>query len=384
LNARVLRTIAEVDRAAWDALDHGASPFLRHGFLTALEASGSVGGPRGGWAPRYVLVEQGARLVGALAAFVKHDSYGEYIFDWSWASASERAGIPYYPKLVVAAPATPATGVRLLVAPAADRAAVIARLVAELRALADAERCSSIHWLFCTEEERDVLAALGFAPRRSMQFHWHNRGYPDFDGFLAELASRKRKQVRKERAAARAAVDAIELVPGAELSGDDLAAIERFYRTTVAEHGGQAYLGRGFFGALQRELPGAMLFARARKDGRTIAGALFLETEQALYGRYWGADQPIEMLHFELAYYVGIERAIARGLPLFEAGAQGGHKLVRGFAPRATHSCHWLRHPGLDAAVRGFLVEEARAVDQHMLELAERLPYRKVGDGDPG
>jgi predicted N-acyltransferase len=375
----VLRTIGEVDRAGWDALDHGASPFLRHGFLAALEASGTVG-PRGGWSPRFVVVEQGGRLVGAVAAFVKHDSNGEYIFDWSWASASERAGIPYYPKLVVAAPATPATGPRLLIAPDADRAAVIARLVDEVRAVADAERCASIHWLFCTEEEAAVLGALGFAPRRSMQFHWHNRGYADFAGFLAELASRKRKQLRKERDAARAAVDAIDLVPGAALSDDDLAAIERFYRATVSDHGGHAYLGRGFFAALRRELPDAMLFARARKDGRTIAGALFLETDRALYGRYWGADRPIEMLHFELAYYVGIERAIERRLPLFEAGAQGGHKLLRGFAPSATHSCHWLRHEGLDAAVRGFLVEEARAVETHMAELAERLPYRKGDD----
>lgn len=380
MRPRIVRTIAELDRAAWDALEHGASPFLRHGFLTALEATRSIG-PRSGWTPRYVVVEEGGALLGAVAAFVKRDSYGEFIFDWEWAGASERAGIPYYPKLVIAAPATPATGRRLLIAPGADRAAVAAALIDGVRAVADEDDCSSIHWLFCTEDERDLLVDHGFAARRSLQFHWHDRGYRDWDGFLAALASRKRKNLRKERAAARAAVDAIELVSGPALSDDDLEAIERFYRGTVADHGGRAYLKPGFFAALRRELPEAILFARARLGGQTIAGALFLESDQALYGRYWGCDRPIEMLHFELAYYVGIEHALARGQTLFEAGAQGGHKLVRGFEPSACHSAHWLRHPGLDRAVRGFLAEEARAVDHHIVRLAERLPFRK--DGEP-
>jgi uncharacterized protein len=382
VTTRVVRSISEIDRAAWDALEHGPSPFLRHGFLTALETSRSIG-QRSGWLPRYVVLEEGGRLIGAVAAFVKRDSYGEYIFDWEWAGASERAGVPYYPKLVIAAPATPATGRRLLVAPGVDRAQALARLVAGVRQVADAERCSSIHWLFVTPDERAALAEHGFAARLSMQFHWRDRGYDSFDDFLAALTSRKRKQLRKERAAARGAVDAIELVAGDALCADDLAAMDRFYRTTVDEHGGQAYLAPGFFTALQRELPEAMRFARARRGGQTVAGALFLETDQALYGRYWGADEPIEMLHFELAYYVGIERAIERRLPLFEAGAQGGHKLLRGFDPSPTHSCHWLRHAGLDRAVRGFLVDEAAAIERHMARLAERLPYRQAGDDAP-
>jgi hypothetical protein len=381
VSVRWVRAIADVDRAAWDGLDHGDSPFLRHGFLAALEASGTTGGRRG-WAPRYVLLEEGGRLRGAVAAFVKHDSYGEYIFDWEWAGASERAGIPYYPKLVIFAPATPATGRRILLAPGVDRDAATAALVAGVREVADEARCASIHWLFVAEDERARLAELGFAPRLSFQFHWNDRGYRDFDGWLAALASRKRKQVRKERAAARAAVDAIDCVHGADLTKDDLADMDRFYRSTVDEHGGQAYLRPGFFAALARELPEPIRFVRARKDGRTIAGALFLETAGALFGRYWGADESIEMLHFELAYYVGIERALAGGLARFEAGAQGGHKLLRGFDPSPTYSCHWLRHPGLHAAISEFVGNEARAVAHHMARMAERLPYRDPS-GDP-
>jgi uncharacterized protein len=374
IQVRVVRHIAEADAASWDALDHGGCPFVRHGFLAALEETGSIG-REAGWEPRYLLAERGGALVGAVAAFVKTHSFGEFIFDWEWAHASQRAGLDYYPKLVVAAPLTPATGPRLLRAPGlspADRREVGAALVDAVERVAEEEECSSLHFLFVTREERDLLADLGLAPRASFQFHWHNRGYGAFDDYLARMSSRRRKQVRKERSRARAAVDAVEFVPGASLTRADLRDLDRFYRINVAAHGGAAYLEPGFFAALVRHLPDAVLMARALRGGRAIAGALFLETDKALYGRYWGAVEDVPLLHFEVTCYLGIERCIERGTPLFEAGAQGSHKLLRGFEPSPTHSVHRMYHPGLDRAVRQFLREEAL----HMARLSRLEPFK--------
>ncbi len=405
------RSLEGVDGATWNALDHGPSPFLEWGFLRALELSGSVG-EAAGWDPHYLLVygdpsaliedagshdarhgspdqvghahlpnrAGGSVLLGAVAAYVKDHSYGEYIFDFHWARSSMRAGIPYYPKLVIAAPATPATGKRLLLHPRLGpqaRAAVVERLIQAVRELADERRCQSIHWLFTTAEEREWLTAADFAPRSSFQFHWHNHDYADFDDFLASLTSRKRKQIRKERQRARAAVDAIRFVPGSELRPAQIAALDRFYRHTTNQYGGSQYLQRGFFDRLVELAPERVRFLEVERGGKPIAGSLFFETEQGLYGRYWGCDEHIEYLHFEASYYVGIERCIERGLPLFEAGAQGEHKLLRGFMPALCHSAHWLRHPGLDKGVREFLREERRAVAQHLEQLAIYGPYRQ-------
>jgi uncharacterized protein len=389
------RTIEGVQGASWNALDHAPSPFLEWGFLAALERSGSVGATAG-WDPHYLLVHgelpaaQGSSpdqaappgepiLLGAVAAYVKTHSYGEYIFDFHWARASMSAGIPYYPKLVVAAPATPATGRRILLHPqldAAGREAVTAQLIASVRELAEATGCMSTHWLFVTEAEREQLVAAGFAGRSSFQFHWHNRGYASFDEFLAQLTSRKRKQIRKERARAQAAVDSIRFVPGSEIDDRRLAALERFYRRTTHAYGGRQYLRPGFFRALVELAPERVRFLEVERGGTAIAGALFLETEHALYGRYWGCDEEIEFLHFEAAYYAGIDRCIELGLPLFEAGAQGEHKLLRGFMPVICHSAHELRHPGLDRGVREFLREEQRGVAEHVRQLSEYGPYK--------
>jgi uncharacterized protein len=370
----------------WDGLDHGPSPFLRHGFLRALEDSGSIGG-RSGWTPLYLVVRDGegagANVLAATAAFVKRHSYGEYIFDWSWANAAQRAGVPYYPKIVVAAPMTPATGRRILLAPGADADAATAAVATALRSIADDVKASSIHWLFCTADEQARLARLGFAPRASFQYHWHNRGYRDFDGFLGALASRKRKQLRKERQRALAAVDGLAWVAGRDLSTAQLDDVDRWYRTTTDNHGGSDYLRPGFFHRLAETLPDEMLVAEVTAGGERMAGALFFETAHGLYGRYWGADRHVEFLHFETAYYAGIERAIARGLPLFEAGAQGEHKLLRGFLPSPTYSAHWLRHEGLFAAIEDFLGREAAAVRLEMASLGEASPFRRDGgDGE--
>ena len=379
---------------AWDALDHGPSPFLRAGFLHALEESGSIDpatarglGPskkRSGWTSIYLLAEVEGVLLGGVAAFVKVHSYGEYIFDWGWANAASRSGIEYYPKLVIAAPATPATGPRILLKPGLGAAAAEIRsaLIAGVRAVADDTGCSSIHWLFCTAEEQAQLSASGFFPRASYQFHWKNRGYQTFDDFLGALTSRKRKQLRKERARAQAAIGQLAWVSGRDLDPARLDDLDRFYRATTDNHGGRDYLRPRFFHLLAKSLPDAMQMVEVTVGGKRVAGALFLESEQALYGRYWGTDVHIDLLHFETAYYAGIDRAIARGLPLFEAGAQGEHKLLRGFEPSPTYSAHWIRHPGFAAAIQDFTQREAVAVAAEIAELATVGPYRTEGAPD--
>jgi uncharacterized protein len=400
LALRVVGDLSGVDPAAWNALDHGQSPFLEHGFLRALEVSGSIGASSG-WDPSYLLVEaqparsggsapgaeaapstvhQASRLRAAVACFYKEHSYGEYIFDFAWARASMRAGLPYYPKLVVAAPVTPATGRRILFARDADaseREQILSLLCEALAEIAETRGCSSIHWLFTTETEQHLLEPQGYLSRTSFQFHWHDEGYEDFDAFLATLSSRKRKQIRKERRRAREAVDDVVWLDGAQMSDEDVAALDRFYRTTTTRHGGQAYLRPGFFELLTEWMPERIRFVRATRDARIVAGALYLETDSALYGRYWGCAEEIEFLHFELAYYQGIERCISAGRQLFEAGAQGEHKLLRGFVPSTTYSSHWIRHPGLRDGVRRFLAEERVALQGYMAELGRFAPYKR-------
>jgi predicted N-acyltransferase len=386
---RAVGTLGAADAAAWDALDHGPSPFLRAGFLRALEDSGSIdaaGGPRNksqrsGWTSLYLLAELDGRLVGGVAAFIKDHSYGEYIFDWGWASAAQRAGLRYYPKLVIAAPATPATGRRILLAPGAGPE-VAAALIEAVRAVADDAECSSIHWLFCTGQEQALLAGAGFFPRVTSQFHWKNRAYGTFDDFLGALKSRKRKQLRKERQRAQAAIDRLTWLTGEQLDQAALDDLDRFYRTTTDNHGGRDYLRPGFFHRLAETLPEAMRVVEVVKDGRRIAGALFLETDAALYGRYWGAEAHVDLLHFETAYYAGIDRAIARKIPLFEAGAQGEHKLLRGFEPSPTYSAHWIRHEGLAAAIEDYTRREAAATAHELAELAKYGPYRGAAADD--
>ncbi|MCX4241831.1 GNAT family N-acetyltransferase [Paraliomyxa miuraensis] len=407
LSTRTVLDLAGVDPAAWDGLDHGPSPFTGHGFLRALERSGSVGEGTG-WEPCYVLVERvegdaddearaagAARLLGAVACYRKTHSYGEYIFDFGWARASRQAGVPYYPKLVIAAPVTPATGRRLLVAPGlgvADRTAVIEALLEGVRAVADELSCHSVHWLFCGAQEHGVLAEAGYCPRASFQFHWHNRtgpavetaGYADFDEFLAGLSSRKRKQIRKERRRALEAIDGpVELRPASEWTRDDVLRLEAFYRRTCLMHGNEGYLTQEFFELMPSMMSQQALFARVEQGGRLVAGALFFQTEHALYGRYWGCAREIPFLHFEVAYYAGIEHCIRHGLPLFEAGAQGEHKLLRGFLPAKTYSNHWLRHPGLRHGVERYLRAEAMELGGYMEQLARFSPYRKDDEGKP-
>jgi uncharacterized protein len=384
--------VADVPAAEWDALVDADDPFLEHGFLLALERSGSVG--RGtGWLPRFVLVHEDAgtkRLVGAVPLYLKSHSYGEFVFDWAWAAAAARAGIEYYPKLVAAVPFTPVTGQRLLSHPEVERQMVLPLLIRGLRETAERSGASSIHVLFCRDDEFNALEQAGFAARLGLQFHWTNRQpepYASFDDFLSAFRSRNRKQVRKERAVA--AGHGLELVtrPGTELGDADWAALETFYETNIDRHGGARYLTPAFFQEIRRHLPHRVVASLAYRPGdtrhhaRPVAGTLNFERGRHLYGRYWGCVEQQEMLHFELCYYQLIDRAITRGFTRFEAGAQGEHKLKRGLEPTLTFSAHWIADRGLSAAVGRFLQAERAAAQQELLEYQQLSPYARTGPG---
>jgi predicted N-acyltransferase len=378
-----------VPAGEWDALVEPDDPFLEHAFLLALERSGSVG--RGtGWLPRFVLVHEAdeagkaGRLVGAVPLYLKSHSYGEFVFDWSWAGAAARAGIAYYPKLVAAVPFTPVTGQRLLTHPEVDRPGLLPRLIEGLRETARKTDASSIHVLFCRDDELGALQAAGFDPRLGLQFHWTNRDgqpYDSFDDFLSAFRSRNRKQVRKERAVA--AGHGLQLVTrtGPELTNQDWEALESFYDANIDKHGGARYLTPAFFQELRRHLAERVVASLAYRPGdpHPVAGTLNFERGRHLYGRYWGSLEEREMLHFELCYYQLIERAITRGHLRFEAGAQGEHKLKRGLEPTPTLSAHWIQDRGLASAVGRFLQAERAATVQEIAEYQQLSPYARGG-----
>ena len=354
-------------------------PFTTWRFLNALEVSGSVG-PGTGWAPRHLAARMDGQIIAVAPLYAKGHSQGEFVFDHSWAHAYERAGGNYYPKLQIAVPFTPATGRRLLTRPGFEDTGRTALLTGGLR-LAAAHRLSSLHVTFCTGAEARAAEKLGLMHRISEQFHWENRGYPDFSAFLAELSSRKRKSIRKERAAAQAFGGAIH-----ELSGDMIKprhwdAFWRFYQSTGARKWGTPYLTRAFFDEAHARLRHDMLLVLAERDGRYVAGALNFIGRETLYGRYWGCVEDHPFLHFELCYYRAVDYAIRNGLPRVEAGAQGPHKLARGYLPVACHSLHWFAEPGMRSAVRRYLDEERQAVGEEIEILTEYGPFRNSGDG---
>jgi predicted N-acyltransferase len=340
--------------------------------------------------PRLVLAREAGRLVGAVPLYLKTNSYGEFIFDWAWADAAERAGIRYYPKLVAAVPFTPATGHRLLIAPDADAAAVTAALLEGVREVANQERASSVHFLFCTDAEKGTLARAGYSPRLSMQFHWENRpGAPfsSFDDYLSIFRSRNRKQVRKERQAAAAHGLTFRTAAGADLDAGDWEALHRFYAINVRRHHGIEYLQPDFFELGRKTLAHRLVATLAYRGATAVAGTVSFEKGRHLYGRYWGCLQEFEMLHFELCYYRLIDRAIERRYTRFEAGAQGEHKLKRGLLPSFTHSAHWIRHAQLRKAIDGFLATETTAVEERVAAYAAHSPFRDGGpngDADGG
>ena len=372
LIARVAPGVGAIPADQWDALAGTGNPFVGHAFLSALEDSGSVG-PGTGWDPAPIMIEDArGTLLAAMPAWLKSHSQGEYVFDHAWADAWHRAGGRYYPKLQIAVPFTPATGPRLLLA---DEA-YAAPLLRAAETLCAQNGLSSAHATFIEPGQRHLFERAGWLLRNDIQFHWHNRGYGSFEDFLADLSSRKRKDLRKERARAQEGVE-IRHVSGGDLRPEHWDAFWVFYQDTGARKWGQPYLTREAFDLFGERMAERILLVLAFVDGAPIAGALNFVGEEALYGRYWGCTAERPFLHFELCYYQAIDAAIARGLARVEAGAQGGHKLARGYQPVPTWSAHWLADAGFREAVADFLEREREGVAQDSLYLAGRTPFRK-------
>jgi predicted N-acyltransferase len=377
---KVVSRIAELPADEWDACAGDDNPFLSHAFLQALEASGSATAETG-WLPQHLALEDGAgRLVAAVPLYLKSHSYGEYVFDWGWASAYERAGGRYYPKLQCAVPFTPVTGPRLLLRPDSPRAAADT-LIAGMIELARRHKVSSLHVTFPTRDECERLGAAGFLQRIGQQFHWENHDYGSFEDFLAALNSRKRKQIRRERRAAIEGGIAIETLTGGEIETRHWDAFFRFYRSTSDRKWGEAYLTRSFFDLIGARMADRIALVMAKKNGRYVAGALNLIGRETLFGRNWGCLGDFPFLHFEACYYRAIDFAIAHGLKRVEAGAQGQHKIQRGYLPVETYSAHWIRDPGFARAVADFLARERRALGAEMQALETALsPFRREAD----
>lgn len=372
----IASSLASVDSAAWDALAEPDNPFTEHAFLSLLESSRSVGPRATGWLPCHVLLRQGGTLVGAMPLYLKHHSYGEFIFDFGWAQAATRAGLAYYPKLVSAVPLTPAMGRRLLSHPAWPRAEIVRELLLSAKVLTSELRASSLHVLFCTDEERQLAAEVGLAPRLSQQYHLDHHGeLRTFQDFTDALRNASRKQVRKERAQAQALGLALSMRPVSELAPADVQALWDFYNQTIENHGSEPYLTRAFFAGLPQNK--SAYAALAHQGSEAVAGALFFHKGKHLYGRYWGARRELPMLHFELCYYLPLEWGLAHGVTHFEAGAQGEHKIKRGYLPSPCYSAHWAVHPGLQRAIAEFVQREEGFVREQMAMLNESTPFKR-------
>ncbi|HLM78763.1 MAG TPA: GNAT family N-acetyltransferase [Rubrobacteraceae bacterium] len=373
-----LFSIEGVDEVAWRALEPPDFPFFDFEFLRALERSGSIGGASG-WSPIYIVCKDKGRILGTLCLYLKTNSYGEYIFDWGWAQAYRQHGLPYYPKLVAAVPFTPATGPKLLVRPNADRVEVTHALLDAAQELGEERRVSSSHALFLPEEELEEFEERGFAVRHSLQFHWRNRGYDAFSDYLDALEGKRRRQVARERRQLRDEGLEIERLTGEALSPEHATMMYRFYTSTLDRKWGVPYLTRSFFDEVFRRMGDRILLVLARdaEAGRPVAGALNFFKGQTLYGRYWGASEERRNLHFELCYYQAIEFAIERRLALFEAGAQGEHKLARGFLPSLTYSAHAIHHLGFRRAIERYIAEEKEMLAEDVAMYNRHAPYKR-------
>ena len=382
LQPRFHAHLADIAADAWDALRPDGNPFLSHAFLAALEDTGCIR-PDWGWQPHHLGLYEGDTLVAAAPLYLKGNSHGEFVFDWSWASAWERAGGEYYPKLLNAVPYSPVSGPRLLAGNHAQTPALRRALVSAMRGEVDRLGLSSLHANFLGPDDLPAFDEAWLA-RTDVQFHWHNHGYADFDAFLATLNHKKRKNIRQERAHVARSGLRIERRSGAELSPAEWRRIHALYEATFDAKGNHAALTRAFFLALGETLGDAVQLALARDSDAIVAMALLIQSDTTLYGRYWGAHVDVPGLHFELCYYQGIEHAIAHGLACFEPGAQGEHKLARGFLPTHTYSRHYLAHPQFRRAVRDALVHETASVRAYAQELRAHSPFARDRDTDAG
>ncbi|HEX7646498.1 MAG TPA: GNAT family N-acetyltransferase [Noviherbaspirillum sp.] len=371
---RIVSSLSEIGRTVWDALvaaQPERTPFLSYAFLHALHESGCAS-VRSGWQPQYLTLWRGEELRAALPLYVKDHSHGEYVFDWAWADAYRRNGLEYYPKLLSAIPFTPVSGNRLLAHDDDSRAA----LIRALRDLQQANGFSSTHILFPTEDEAEALQSAGFMLRTGVQFHWMNAGYRNFDEFLDALDRKKRKNIRAERRKVAESGVTFRQVVGRDASEADWRFFKRCYDHTYAAHYSTPYLNLDFFLSIGTDMPDNILLIIAERNGKPVASSLVIHDEKVLYGRYWGAVAEIPCLHFETAYYQPLEFCIARGIERFEGGAQGEHKMARGFLPEKTWSAHWLAHPAFADAVERYLQQEAGGIDAYIDELSERNPFR--------
>jgi len=370
----IVSSLSEIGQAAWDnlvAAQDQPNPFLSYAFLHALHESGSAS-ERTGWQPQFIALWEGDLLAAALPLYVKYHSYGEYVFDWAWADAYQRHGLDYYPKLLSAIPFTPVTGPRLLARDAKARAA----LLDVLRDTQQASGVSSTHVLFPPDAEARELEQAGFMLRSGVQFHWLNQGYQGFDEFLSTLEQKKRKNIRAERRKVRDAGVLLRRVRGRDATEADWVLFTRCYRHTYAAHYSTPYLNLDFWQRIGATMPDNILLVIAERAGRPVASSLVIHDEDTLYGRYWGELEHVPCLHFEAAYYQPLEFCIEQGISVFEGGAQGEHKMARGFLPTRTWSAHWLAHPAFSDAIERFLEREAGGIDEYLDELNERTPFR--------
>ncbi len=364
----------DIDAAAWNALLPDDNPFVDHAFLAGLERHGCVV-PEQGWQPYHLGLYDGDRLAAAAPLYLKGNSHGEFVFDWSWASTYARYGLDYYPKLLCAVPYSPVTGPRLLVGQAGNAAQLRATLIRAIEDEARRLNLSSAHLNFAAADDAGPFRPTDWLPRFDWQFHWHNEGWPDFDAFLAALNHKKRKNIRSERARAARAGASCEIRHGDELDAREWEAVHDFYLSTFDDKGNFPALTLDFFRHLGRAMPRRVLAVLCRRNGRLIAGALLLRSASTLYGRYWGAHEHVEGLHFEACYYQGIEYCLREGLQHFEPGAQGEHKLARGFLPAKTESFHWIADARFRAAIGDALRRESRHLDAYHTELLSHSPY---------
>jgi hypothetical protein len=378
MQTRVINRITEIAASAWNAVAGTDHPFTRHEFLVALERHDCVG-ERFGWLPCHILAEdEDGRLTGAVPFYLKDNSYGEFVFDWAWADAYQRMGMPYYPKLVASIPYTPVTGARLLVHPDADRAAVTTALIQAMQRQRTQYDASSIHCLFSDARDTDALCEHGFMRRTSCHFHWRNDNYTGFDDFLSRLSSRKRKKIRRERRHVQDAGLHMELLSGSEATETQWQMMHAFYRSTFERKSGIPTLSLAFFLEISRTMGDQVILVFACHGSKMVAGAIMLRSSQALYGRHWGCLQDYHSLHFETCYYQGIEYCIEHGLGLFEPGAQGEHKISRGFLPTLTWSAHWIEDARFRAAIRRYLDEEHAWMLEYRNELQQTSPFRQI------
>ncbi|HJW57897.1 MAG TPA: GNAT family N-acetyltransferase [Burkholderiaceae bacterium] len=371
---RIVSSLSDIGQPAWDALiavQSDANPFLSFAFLDALHETGCASAQTG-WQPQYLTLWQGEQLAAAMPLYVKSHSYGEYVFDWAWADAYRRNGLDYYPKLLSSIPFTPVSGNRLLVREQAGATA----LIKTLQSLQKENGLSSTHILYLPQAEAKLFQQAGFMLRTGVQFHWLNQGYATFDDFLATLERKKRKNIRAERRKVQDARISFRHVPGQQATEADWRFFKRCYDRTYAAHYSTPYLKLGFFLRIGTSMPQHIRLIIAERDGKPIASSLLIHDEKTLYGRYWGALEEVPCLHFETAYYQPLEFCIAQEIQCFEGGAQGEHKMARGFLPQKTFSAHWLAHPAFAAAIAEFLEQETGGMDSYVDELLERNPFQ--------